>query len=188
MSNMEEQYKINQRDDFMGKELIAQLEKEELLRLIENYAKNWLAMDGVWFQSVESKFGMDEAMEHDENIWRSFTVIEAKRIKQFLNLPEQAGIDGLRRALGFRMYATINKDEIIIEDNVLIYRTLDCRVQTARKRKGMEFHPCKSVGIIEYGDFAKTIDNRFTCEVISCYPDVTDETCNCAWKFTLTDN
>ncbi len=26
--------------------------KEELIRLIEDYSKNWLAMDGVWFQSV----------------------------------------------------------------------------------------------------------------------------------------
>ena len=172
----------------MGNQLISELNREDLLKLVEIYAKNWLAMDGVWFQSVERKFGMDEAVEHDENAWRGFTVIEANRIKQFLNLPEQAGIDGLKRALAFRMYATINDDEIIVKDNVLIYRTLDCRVQTARKRKGMEFHPCKSVGIIEYTYFAKTIDSRFECEALSCYPEITDDTCNCAWKFTLTDN
>jgi hypothetical protein len=172
----------------MGKQLIEKLSKEDLLKLVEIYAKNWLAMDGVWFQSVERKFGMAEAVEHDENAWRGFTVIEANRIKQFLNLPENSGIDGLRRALAFRMYATINEDEIIVEDNVLIYRTLDCRVQTARKRKGMEFHPCKSGGIIEYTYFAKTIDSRFDCEAISCYPDVTDNTLSCAWKFTLRDD
>ena len=172
----------------MGNTIIGELGKDDLLKLIEIYSKNWLAMDGVWFQSVERKFGMDEAIEHDENAWRSFTVIEANRIKDFLNLPEQAGIDGLKRALAFRMYANINEDEIIIKDNVLIYRTLDCRVQNARKRKGMQFHPCKSVGIIEYANFAKTIDNRFECEAISCYPDVTDDTCNCAWKFTLLDD
>lgn len=32
--------------------------KEELLELLSIYAKDWLAMDGVWFQSVERKFGM----------------------------------------------------------------------------------------------------------------------------------
>ena len=172
----------------MGKQLIEELSREDLLKLVENYAKNWLAMDGVWFQSVERKFGMDEAIEHDENAWRGFTVIEANRIKQFLSLPDNSGIDGLRRALAFRMYATINEDEILIEDNVLIYRTLDCRVQNARKRKGMEFHPCKSVGMIEYTYFAKTIDSRFECEAISCYPEITDDTCNCAWKFTLKED
>jgi len=171
----------------MSNKSIELLEKPDLLRLIDIYSKNWLAMDGVWFQSIERKFGMDEAIEHDENAWRSFTVIEANRIKQFLNLPEQAGVEGLKKALAFRMYANINEDEIIVKENVLIYRTLNCRVQNARKRKGMAFHPCKSVGIIEYTGFAKTIDDRFTCEAISCYPDVTDETCNCSWKFTLAE-
>jgi hypothetical protein len=171
----------------MANKIIRSLEKEDLLKLIDIYSKNWLAMDGVWFQSIESKFGMDEAIHHDENAWRQFTVIEANKIKQFLNLQERSGIEGLKQALCFRMYANINEDEIIISGNTLLYRTLDCRVQNARKRKGMEFHPCKSVGIIEYTDFAKAIDSRFQCEAISCYPDKIDDTCNCSWKFTLLD-
>jgi len=93
----------------MSKE-ISNLDKEELLKLIEIYAKNWLAMDGVWFQSIEDKFGMQEAIEHDENAWRRFTVIEANRIKEFLKLPEQAGLKGLAKALKYRMYANINED------------------------------------------------------------------------------
>ncbi len=164
---------------------IRELNKDELLELIEIYSKNWLAMDGVWFQSVENKFGIDEAVEHDENAWKQFTVIEARRIKAFLRLPEQAGLQGLAKALKYRMYANINKDEIISENGELIYRTLDCRVQNARKRKGLQFHPCKSVGVIEYGLFAKTIDNRIACETLSCYPEIKDSTCNCSWKFTI---
>lgn len=171
----------------MSNKALEKLDREELLKLIEIYCKNWLAMDGVWFQSVEHKHGMEEAMEHDINAWRSFSVIEAKRIKEFLKLPERAGIEGLKKALAYRLYANINVDEVVIEGNVLTYRILDCRVQNARKRKGMEYHPCKSVGIVEYSCFAKAIDDRFVCEVISCYPDITDETCNCSWKFTLTE-
>lgn len=163
------------------------LSRDQLCQLIEIYSKNWLALDGVWFQSIEQKLGMDEAMEHDANAWKRFTVIEAKRIKEFLNLPEHAGIDGLKQALCLRFYANLNKHEIIIKDNTLLYRTLECRVQTARSRKNMPFHPCKPVGIIEYTGFAKVIDDRFSCECISCYPDITDENCNCVWKFTLND-
>lgn len=55
------------------------LTKDELIELIGIYSKNWLAMDGVWFQSVERKFGMDEAMFHDMQAWKRFTVIEARR-------------------------------------------------------------------------------------------------------------
>jgi len=167
---------------------LEELSREQLVQLIELYSKNWLAMDGVWFQSVERKLGMDEAMYHDAEAWRSFTVIEAKRLKQFLGLPERAGLKGLKKALSLRFYANINSDECIISGNTLIYRSIECRVQTARKRKGMELHPCREVGIIEYSGFAKVIDDRITCRCLSCYPQITDESCCCAWEFTLNEN
>ena len=172
----------------MKNQFLEEMSREQLIALIELYSKNWLAMDGVWFQSVEKKLGMDEAMEHDANAWARFTVIEAKKIKAFLGLPERAGLEGLAKALRLRFYANINEDEIILEGNTLVYRTLECRVQAARKRKGMPFHPCKPVGEIEYGGFAKTIDDRISCQALSCYPDMTDETCCCAWKFTLEED
>lgn len=168
-------------------ELLNELSRGQLIELIEIYSKNWLAMDGVWFQSVEQKLGMDEAMLHDAEAWRRFTVIEAKRIKEFLKLPERAGIDGLAKALKLRFYANINDDRIEIDGSTLTYTAADCRVQTARKRKSMPLHPCKSVGIIEYSGFAKTIDDRFTCECVSCYPEITDDSCCCKWKFTLNE-
>lgn len=161
------------------------LSKDELIALIEIYSKNWLAMDGVWFQAVERKYGMDEAMLLDAEAWKSFTVIEALKIKKFLHLPEQAGLTGLAKALSFRLYANINRDEITIRDNTLLYRTLECRVQNARSRKQMELHPCKPVGMIEYSEFARTIDERITCECLSCFPDISDDTCCCSWLFTL---
>ncbi|MDD5907553.1 MAG: DUF6125 family protein [Clostridia bacterium] len=169
----------------MKNEALQALSREQLEQLIQLYCKNWLAMDGVWFQSVEKKFGMDEAMEHDIRIWSQFTVIEAKRIKEFLGLPDRAGLEGLEQALKLRLYANINRDEILREGNRLIYRTLDCRVQTARSRKGMEWHPCKPVGETEYSGFAKVIDDRITCRALSCYPSVTDASCACSWEFTL---
>ena len=159
--------------------------KEELIKLIEIYSKNWLAMDGVWFQSIEKKLDMEEAMYHDTEAWKRFTVIEAKRIKEFLGLQDNSGVDGLEKALRLRFYANLNADIIEKEGNTLIYTAVECRVQTARARKGMPFHPCKSVGIIEYTEFAKVIDSRFECECLSCYPDITDESCCCKWKFTI---
>lgn len=166
-------------------EILSQLSKDELIELIEIYSKNWLVMDGVWFQSVERRLGMDEAMYHDGEAWRRFTVIEAKRIKDFLKLSDNSGVEGLEKALKLRFYANINEDKIEIDGNTLTYTSVNCRVQRARERKGMPFHPCKSVGIIEYTEFAKIIDSRFTCECVSCYPDITDNDCCCKWRFTL---
>ena len=168
-----------------NRETLSALSKDQLIELIEIYAKNWLAMDGVWFQSVERKCGMDEAMYHDEEAWKRFTVTEARRIKKFLGLEEYAGLEGLAKALRLRFYANINEDEIEIAENTLIYTAKECYVQTARAEKGMPYHPCKSVGILEYAGFAKTIDPRISCECLSCYPEITDSTCCCKWKFTI---
>ena len=77
------------------------LSRDQLLELLSIYSKNWLAMDGVWFQSVERKFGMDEAMYHDVEAWKRFTVTEARRIKRFLNLRSIPAWTGWQRPCGF---------------------------------------------------------------------------------------
>lgn len=132
-------------------EELKKLSKEQLIELAEIYSKDWLACDGLWFQSVGRRHGMDG----DREIWRSFTVIEAKRVKEFLKLSDRAGLEGLEKAMRFRLYANLNDEEYIVDGNKMRYRTLNCRVQRARSRKGMERHPCKAIGEIEYADFAK---------------------------------
>jgi len=56
--------------------------------------------------------------------------------KRILNLPEQAGLEGLKQALQFRLYAFINKQSITDETpDSFVFRMNDCRVQSARKEK-----------------------------------------------------
>lgn len=168
-------------------EKIEDLSKEELFELTKNYAKNWLAHDGCWFLSVEEKYGMDTAIEIDTESWRKFTVIEAKRVIDFLELGKNSGIRGLKKALSFRLYSFLNEDDIIVNENEkeVEYRVKTCRVQSARRRKGLKDFPCKSVGIVEYSLFANTIDERFETECISCPPDITNPDFYCIWRFKL---
>ena len=170
----------------MGNEHLEHLSREQLMDLINVYSKNWLALDGLWFQSIEAEQGMEAAMRHDVNVWRAYTAIEARRIKAFLGLPERPGLDGLRQAMNLRFNAHHNRHEFVWEgENALVFRTVYCRVQDTRRRKGMDWHPCVRVGEVEFGGFARAIDDRIRCEVVSCYPNITDETCNCAWRFVL---
>lgn len=171
----------------MQEDVLNGLTRGELMELVRMFGKNLVAMDGVWFQSVERAAGMDAAMAHDRAIWAQFSRIEARRIKQFLKLPENSGLQGLRRALPLRYNAVVNADELRMEGESLVYRVVDCRVQTARRRKGMALHPCRSAGIVEYASFAAEIDSRIRCTCESCYPEVSDETCCCAWRFTLAE-
>ena len=130
---------------------------------------------------------MDTAMEHDRVAWRRFVPSEARRLKKLLDLSDRCGLEGLAEALPLRCTSLANEWEILWEDDgaALVFRITDCRVQNARARKGMEFHPCKSVGELEYAGFAAALDDCIHCECVSCFPDITDETCNCAWRFRM---
>ena len=84
------------------------------------------------------------------------------------------------------MYAFINKQSIANEtDTSFDFYMNECRVQVARKRKGLEDYPCKSAGIIEYTSFAEAIDSRIKTECISCPPDAHPDNYYCGWRFYI---
>ncbi|MCK4251326.1 hypothetical protein KAX97_07750 [candidate division WOR-3 bacterium] len=162
------------------------LTKEELLNLLVDAGKNWLAHDGLWFQAVENKFDIETAIDLDGKAWEKFTQIEAKRIMKRLNIEPGGGIPALMQALKFRFYAFINVQEVVeATENRCVFQMIDCRVQAARKRKNLPDFPCKPVGIIEYTYFAKTIDPRIKTRCIACPPDPHPEDFYCRWEFTI---
>lgn len=171
------------------RDLLLSLPKDTLVDMLEDQAKNWLAHDGLWFQAVERQYGMEKAIQLDKEAWITFTQIEAKRIMRRHGIEPGGGLTALKKALQFRLYARINEQSLIEEGpKNLRFEMNDCRVQSARKRKGLDDFPCKPVGIAEYAYFAHTIDPRIRTEVISCPPDPHPESYYCAWQFTLEEN
>lgn len=167
-------------------ENLEDLSKEELLELLRDGALNWLAHDGLWFRAVEDRYGIETAMDLDREAWRSFTVIEAKRIMKRLGLAPGGGIPALVRALGYRLYARINEQEVVEESPThCVFRMKTCRVQDARRKQGLPDFPCKSVGIVEYGEFARAIDERIETVCRTCPPDPKPSDSWCVWEFRL---
>ena len=164
-----------------------QCSREELEGMLTDFAKNWLAHDGLWFQAVERQSDMEIAIKLDTEAWERFTIIEAHRIMKRHGIKEGSGLDGLKKALGFRMYAVLNKQKIVHETETSFeFFMVDCRVQSARARKGMDLFPCKSVGIVEYTGFAATIDPRIKTECIGCPPDEqAGKEYYCGWRFSI---
>ncbi len=167
---------------------IENLSREELLTLVKVYAKNWLAHDGCWFLAAEEAFGMDAAITLDTKSWERFAVAEAKRIMKEFNISPESGLKGLERALSFRMYAAINKQETEwIDEKTLIFRMIECRVQTTRISKGLAPFPCKSVGNVEFTQFARTVNPHIKTQCLSCPPDPVKDS-YCSWKFTIAED
>ncbi len=160
--------------------------RRELEGMLRDAALNWLTHDGLWFLAVEEAHGTLAAIELDKKAWETFTVIEAKRIIKRHRIQPGGGMPALAQALGCRLYAFINQQEIVEQsDNRLIFRMTECRVQTARQRKGLPDFGCKPVGLVEYTGFARTIDPRVQTRCIACPPDPHPAEWVCAWEFTL---
>jgi len=165
---------------------LLEMDEEALLELKGRLAKNWLVNDGVWFQTIEKEHGLGEAKRCNDSCWAHFSPFEAQTIKNRLELPQSPGLDGLKKALGYRVYASINEQSITGEkDKEFVFQMNNCRVQSARKRRGLPDYPCKSAGVVEYTYFARSIDSRIKTQCIGCPPDEHPEEWFCAWKFSI---
>ncbi len=165
---------------------LLEMDADKLAQLKDRMAKNWLVNDGVWFQTLEFSEGMNDAKRCNDSCWAQFSPVEAHSISKFLGLPKNPGLEGLKKALGFRIYESINSQSIVEEtENSFVFQMNRCRVQDARKRKGLDDYPCKSGGLVEYTYFASAIDKRIHTECLGCPPDRHPEDWYCAWKFTL---
>lgn len=159
---------------------------EELKNELIDAAKNWLAIDGLWFLEIEKRYGLDLAIEFDAAVWKGFSRIEAERIMTRLNLPHDGGLDVLETALHHRLFSLINTYDIRKpEPGVLELFMNSCRTQVARDRKGLPLFPCKTIGLIDYEIFARTIDPKIQVACIACPPDPLVRSYHCGWRFTV---
>ena len=162
------------------------MSEDKLKKILETVSANWLANDGVWFQTVENSLTIWDAKRCNDTCWTRFSPLEASHIKTLVGLPEQGGLEALKVALGYRLYANLNVQEIVEEtDTSFVFRMVDCRVQSARKRKGLDDYPCKSVGVVEYRTFSQGVDSRIKTECVGCPPDPHPEGWFCAWRFSM---
>lgn len=162
------------------------MDRDDLLRALEMFAKNWLAHDGCWFLAAEERLGMDAAIDLDTGAWRRFAVTEANRIMTTFNIPPGGGLAALEQALGLRQYSLINSQRTEwSQDGKCLRLYMDvCRVQETRRRKGLADFPCKSVGTVEFEMFARTVDPRIGVRCLHCPPDA-PEGKYCGWEFTM---
>jgi hypothetical protein len=160
--------------------------REDLLRALEMFAKNWLAHDGCWFLAAEERLGMETAIALDTRSWERFAAAEARRIMATFGLPANGGLPVLEKALGLRQYSIINAQRAIwSEDRQRLTFFMDmCRVQQTRRSKGLPDFPCRSVGEVEFAVFARTVDPRIRTRCLHCPPDAPPGMF-CGWEFTL---
>jgi hypothetical protein len=166
----------------------AEMSREQLLKALEMFAKNWLAHDGCWFLAAEESHGLETAIDLDTRAWKRFAAAEAKRIIKGFGVSAGGGLEALEMALAHRAYSVINEQHVEwSEDRSTLRFFMDvCRVQETRRRKGLDDFPCKPVGTVEFETFASTIDPRIETHCLHCPPEAPEDK-YCGWEFRLAE-
>jgi hypothetical protein len=165
------------------------LDADGLREVLADFARNWLAHDGVWFQAVEQAHGMEAAVAADREAWGRFAPLEARRIMKRHRIPEGGGLDALALVLSLRMYAVLNEQAIErVDEHTLRFRMVTCRVQEARCRKDLPPFACKPVGEVEFSSLARAVDPRLETRCLTCPPDAHQQGTWCEWEFRLADD
>ncbi len=65
----------------MNDKELRDLSREDLLKVIKIFSRNWITLDGLWFLGVEDEFGLEAAVKLDEQMWSKQAGIEARRMR-----------------------------------------------------------------------------------------------------------
>ena len=168
----------------MSKNALLQLSREELVDLIGEYMKLYMALDGLWFLSVEKEFGHDVTMKLDVEVWDSLIPREAKRISNVRKI-EEGSIEAVIEAFKFRPSFLTKEYNVIKDKNRAIVQVTRCRSLHAMERDKREVSSCSRVLENVYPKFAKGIDSRVKFRVLKAPPrKSSDDTC-CEWEIEI---
>jgi len=164
--------------------ILSHLSKEKIPEYIFMQLRNLWAADGLYFIGIEERYGTEVATQIDANVWAIMGKIEARKLKEFLEITE-TDISSMMKALQYTTWALDLEDkEIIIKKDYALIRNIRCRVQNTRKSKGLKEFGCKPVRFSFLKAFAKEFNPDIVVKCNICPPDVHPDNLWCQWEFT----
>jgi len=155
-------------------------------KLVEVCSKSLYTIDGLWFTAIEQKYGLDAALEIDEEVWQRFGAIQARRLLKNFALKEDSPIQTLMNVLQVDPNTVIYKPEIVeLTDSKAVLRFTDCPPQKARIRDGRGEFPCKAVEVAYFTSYTEAVDPKIKLSCLTCPPDVHPPQYWCEWQFEI---
>jgi hypothetical protein len=168
---------------------LSNLSRDELEELLRQYARLMLTIDGLWFLGVEKTAGLDAAVKMDEEVWRQFGAIEARRLARVTcgkAIADIDTIDEVARVVAASPTWRSLDHEIHVKETgsrkVCVISVTSCHPQRMRVMKGLGEFPCKSVGTAYLEGLTSALgpELRFRCLV--CPPDEHPDDLWCSWE------
>jgi hypothetical protein len=167
------------------RELIKKISYEKIPDFIFMHLRNLWAVDGLYYLGIEEEWGTNDATKIDQQVWAIMGKIEARRLKEFLNITTN-DIPALINALEHSGWALDLEDkEIETTENKAILRNKSCRVQKTRLKNNLTEFGCKPVRFGYLEAFAKEINPEITVKCSVCPPDNHPKDLWCEWIFQL---
>ena len=167
------------------KKLLTALPPEKLAEFLLLHLRNLWAVDGLYYLGIEKNYDTTTATKIDEEVWQVMGKIEARRLKDFLNINGN-DIPSMMKALQYSGWALDLEDkEVTIEKNKAIIRNIKCRVQNTRLAKGLPEFGCKPVRWGFLKAFAHEFNPNIEVKCNICPPDKHPENLWCEWEFKL---
>ena len=163
--------------------ILSELPKEKIPDYIFMLLRSLWAIDGLYFLGIEQLYGTDVATQIDANVWTVMGKIEARKLKEFLEITK-TDIPSMMKALQYTTWALDLEDkEIIIKKDHALIRNIRCRVQNTRKNKGLKEFGCKPVRFGFLKAFAKEFNPDIVVKCTVCPPDEHPNDLWCQWEF-----
>lgn len=167
------------------KKLLSEISMDKIADFIFLHLRDLWAVDGLYFLGIEKQFGTHAATEIDRKVWEVMGKIEARRLKEFLDI-KGSDIPSVIKALRYSGWALDLEDkEIVVEKEKAVVRNVRCRVQNTRIKKGLDEFPCKKVRRGFLKSFAQEFNPDIVVNCNVCPPDKHPSDLWCEWEFKM---
>lgn len=167
-----------------SQQLVLSLSSQQL-ELLKQYARLLLTIDGLWFLGVERSAGQDAAVRMDEEVWRRFGAIEARRLLRLVGREEVQDAAAVGEIVSLSPIWISLDHEVQIVDGRCLLSVRACHPQLMRVEKGLGEFPCKSVGTAYLEGFTPVLSPALRFRCVVCPPDEHPEDLWCRWELWL---
>jgi hypothetical protein len=132
-------------------------------KLLKFFIKNELNVYNIWFQEVEKKFGLDDALKTSHEVWKKLGKIDGKKISNIFGPAKD--LDGLLKLIDIASYFALMEIEIEnIDEKSAFINVISCYWRDSLSKNPKlkkESINCNEIGISALSSFIESINPNY---------------------------
>lgn len=157
--------------------------RKKLEEYVKFMLRQYRLVDAFWFLKVEEKFGLEAAVQINEEIWSRMGGLAARELKERFSIGR--GLKGFLQAFKLYPWTLLISHQIRLKRDGVQIRTPYCPPQEARLKQGLGEFPCKNMHMKELTNFTQTIDPSLQVKCKYAPPDPHPQNNWCEWEVKL---